>query len=280
MILTRGEPPQVREVSAGLCYSCTLPATTEPRWAWLADTHLAADPKAEKFGLRPAEQLDRTVARILAARPCAAVVNGDLAWSSGQAGDYQRLADALRPMAARMPIVLGVGNHDRREGLLAVMAGRSRPAPDRLLAVVDQPPYRFVMLDSQGHPGQVGGKLGAIQLTWLKRVLQTQPNLKTLLFAHHPGESASEGCSDFDNLLLIALEQPHVIAIITGHEHVFSLQKTGGLHLIGLPAIGFPLTAGTACGWVDARPRPTALELTFRSTNTIQEHRLPWRTTS
>lgn len=277
MILTPGEPPQVREVSAGLCYSCTLPATTEPRWAWLADTHLAADPAAEKFGLRPAEQLDRAVARILAARPCAVVVNGDLAWSSGQAGDYQRLADALRPMAATMPIVLGVGNHDRREVLLAVMAGGGEPAPERLLAVVDQPPYRFVMLDSQGAPGEVGGELGAAQFDWLDRTLQAEPHRKTFLFAHHPGESISEGCRDFDALVRIVRRRPQVQAIVTGHEHFFSLERTGGVHLIGLPAVGCPLVPDTPCGWIEARPLPEALELAFHSTGPPNRHWLGWR---
>ncbi len=277
MILKPGAPVPVRLVEAGLLYSCALPARQRVRWAWLADPHIAADARTEHGGFRPAGQLARVVGEILAVRPDGALVNGDLAWSRGLPHDYQRFRELIRPLGTSLPLVLGVGNHDRRGPLLKVLQGRQQPPPARLLALVDQPPHRFVVLDSQRSPDAVGGELEEAQLRWLDRTLATGQALRTVLFVHHPGESASEGCCDFDALVAVAQAHRQVQAIVTGHDHAFSVGRAGGIHLLSLPAVGFPFEPGTDCGWVEAVLDGGGLDLAFRGATGEVRHRLAWR---
>lgn len=277
MILKPGAPPQVRETEVGLCFTCTLPAAAGPRWAWLADTHIAADNSAEHAGCRPAKQLSRIVGEILAARACGALVNGDLSWSQGQPADYRRFDALVRPLWSVMPLLLGIGNHDRRDVLLSILAATRHCVPERLLSITDQPPYRFVMLDSQRSPGEVGGELGATQLQWLGGLLRAEPFLRTLLFVHHPGESSSKGCRDFDSLSALAQRCRNVQAIVTGHEHSFSLAWAGDVPLVGLPAAGFPFTPQVPCGWIEARLSSEGMVLLLHDANGVAHIRLGWR---
>ena len=277
MILKPGAPPQVHETDVGLCFACTLPAAAHPRWAWLADTHIAADQSAEHAGSRPAQQLSRIVEEILDARACGALINGDLAWSQGQPADYRRFDALVRPLCSVMPLVLGIGNHDRRDVLLSILAAARHSVPERLLSITDQPPYRFVMLDSQSSPGEVGGALGATQLQWLDRLLRAEPLLRTVLFVHHPGVSSSEGCRDFDSLTALAQRCRNVQAIVTGHEHSFSLAWAGDVPLVGLPAAGFPFTPQVPCGWIEARLASGGIVLLLHDANGVGHYRLRWR---
>ena len=170
----------------------------------MADTHVCADPKVDYRNWVPARRLKRVVRDIVASRPNGMVINGDLAWSDGRIADYRRFMTLLQPLAGAFPLVLGMGNHDRRDNLLAICEQSTEPVPEWIAAVVEQPPFRFVQLDSQIAPGQVGGEVGDEQLAWLERLLQSALTLRTILFVHHPGESSSEGCRDFKTLLDIA----------------------------------------------------------------------------
>ncbi len=182
----------------------------------------------------------------------------------------------MRP-AAGLPMVLGVGNHDRRGHMLAVLAERSGSEPSWLAAVVEQPPIRFVVLDSQINPDSVGGEVGSEQLAWLQTVVASSPYLRTILFVHHPGRSISEGCRDFDDVARLARSRASVQAVVTGHDHTFSVDRSGSVHLIGLPSSAFPFIAGTDCGWVEAVLSEYGLRLSFHGTGGSSEHRLKWR---
>ncbi len=277
MIFSPGEQPVAVTTECGLCYTGKLEAVSKPRWAWLSDTHIRTDNTAELNGFRPAQQLSQVVQEVLACRPDAVLINGDLAWSDGEPGDYQHLRDLLQPVSTLTPLVFSVGNHDRRDNLQATFTGH-HSTPVRLNAVVDQPPYRFIVLDSQISPLDVSGLLGTSQLHWLDRELDSEPSLLTLLFVHHPGESSSKGCKDFDSLLQLTEKHKQVQAIMTGHEHVFTLNQYSGIYLIGLPATGFPFSPEIPCGWIEACMDTGSLELTFHGSNgCISTHSQPWR---
>ena len=143
--------------------------------------------------------------------------------------------------------------------------------------MIDQPPFRFVALDSQLDPGEVGGAIGSEQLQWLESVLRYREPARTILFVHHPGESASEGCRDFGSLFDLAAGCGHVQAIVTGHDHAYSLDRDRGVHLVGLPSAGFPFDPGDECGWVEANLRASDLELRLRAGGTSRVSRLRWR---
>ena len=153
---------------------------------------------------------------------------------------------------------------------------RSR-CPEWIAAVVEQPPFRFVQLDSQIAPGQVGGEVGDEQLAWLERLLQSALTLRTILFVHHPGESSSEGCRDFKTLLDIAERHNCVQTIVTGHDHAFALRRIGSLHQVALPATAFPFDPGTDCGWIEATLSEEGLDLALRGASVDSRHHLAWR---
>lgn len=277
MILPANGPLRASEFSWGRVYSRVLPAAARSKWAWLADTHIAGDESAERSGWQTASRLRRIVAEISAVGPCGAVVNGDLAWSRGEVEDYRRFLAIAHPLASGSELVLGVGNHDNRGNLLAALAEPSEPAPARLVAMVDQPPNRFVMLDSLIDAGEVGGEIGSEQLAWLESTLSNAPPMRTFLFVHHPGRSASRGCRDFGALIRLAESYRCIQAVVTGHEHEFSLGRARGVHRIGLPAAGFPFDAGVPCGWIEASLSSESIELRFHDNEGAISHVLEWQ---
>ena len=276
MILNGGAASRNGEAADGLVSRCSLPAVEQASWAWLADTHVSGDAGAERNGWRPAQQVAQVVEEVAATRPDGVLVNGDLAWLEGAPDDYALFRTLLRPVS-KLPLVLGVGNHDCRENLLAQFGYRSDSPAEWLASVIDQPPNRFVMLDSQIAPGVVRGEIGCDQLGWLGSLLANAPRRRTIVFVHHPGESSSEGCRDFDALARLAQSCPGVQAIVTGHDHEFSLGRIGEVHLIGLPSAGFPFDPGTDCGWVEAGLSANGLRLRYHGTISTSGHRLDWR---
>ena len=277
MILVAGATPRVRDLAWGRVYSCVLPASGRTGWALLSDPHIAESKSVESEKQRTAERLRRVVAEVLASGTRPSLVNGDLAWSRGRVEDYRHFLEIVRPLAAGPGLVLGVGNHDRRNNLLAVLGEPPLPPRARLVAIVDRGPYRFVLLDSLVDADEVGGEIGTPQLAWLEDALSGASSQRTLLLVHHPGRSASKGCIDFGALVDVAERHPCVQAIVTGHEHEFALGERRGIHRIGLPATAFPFEPRVPIGWVEAAMGSAGIDIRFHATADTGEHRLGWR---
>ena len=109
----RGEDPQAVP-------ACPL------RLALLSDTHVAADPAETYRDFRPFDNLQQVVRQVLIAQPEAVVIDGDAARLDGQRGDYEQLQQLLSPLAQRVPIGIGLGNHDDRENFRQVMGGATK----------------------------------------------------------------------------------------------------------------------------------------------------------
>ena len=277
MILEEAAPALARQFGSGIYYSCCLAETERASWAWVADTHISADVDAAYQGWRPAARLERIVGEIAAAAPSGVLVNGDIAWSAGTTADYIRFRSIVRPVLETVPFVIGVGNHDRRDNMLAVLGNRQGAEPDWIAAVVRQPPLRFVQLDSQIDPQHVGGEIGEEQLEWLDQLLRAEATPRTILFVHHPGESTSEGCRDFDLLAGIAERHRCVEAIVTAHDHALAIDRVGRVHRIALPAAGFPFDPRHDCGWIEARHSTDGLSLAFHGQGGTKSFGLAWR---
>lgn len=277
MILLRGEPSLSTEHGSGVCYRCALKPSENARWAWISDTHICGDTDAIRGGYRPARQLEQAVAEIGEFQPSGVLVNGDLAWLLGQRQDYDRFLDIVGPLTEQAALVLAMGNHDERSNLIASLGGRDGPNPHWLAAVVEQPPFRFVALDSSIGPRTVGGQIGSAQLSWLDEVLDSDPEARTIIFVHHPGESTSQGCSDFFELVRLAQRQRSVQAIVTAHDHEYRLDRIGELPQICLPAVGFPLEEESPTGWIEAVLGRADIELRLRGAGRPTVTRLPWR---
>lgn len=210
-------------------------------------------------------------------RPSGVLVNGDLAWSLGRSDDYERFLGIMRPLAKQAAVMLAVGNHDDRGNLLACLANRDDPAPQWLAAVVEQPPFRLIALDSSVDALTVGGEIGGAQLAWLEDELQAEPRAPTIIFLHHPGESTSEGCSDFSDLVRLVRRRQCVQAVVTAHDHEYGVGRVGGVHHVRLPAVGFPFDEHTPTGWIAAVLGPADIELRLQGSASPAVTHLPWR---
>ncbi len=196
--------------------------------------------------------------------PSLVVVNGDIASGRGELGDYRRFLSIMQPMAKTCPIVLGVGNHDRRDNLQQAMTGTCEEEAGWLGSVVCQHPFRLVQLDSHISVDETGGEIGSEQLRWLLDTIESDPELHTVVCVHHPGVSASKGCQDFDDLLAIAHERTCIEGIFTGHDHAYSAETCDEVPHVALPSAGFSFSEDEDCGWVALDLDPEGLSLRVR----------------
>ncbi|MFN3937720.1 MAG: metallophosphoesterase family protein [Gemmobacter sp.] len=178
--------------------------------------------------------LAEAVARIGAMDPAPdfVVVSGDLT-NHGDEPSYRRLAAALAPL--RMPVLLGLGNHDRRAGFHAVMGAGSSEAPLHHAAVHGG--LHVIVLDSSV-PGRVGGAICDAQFAWLADELEAHPALPKLIAVHHPPriDPASLPWVSLDDTSTARLGQMladrKVAAVLSGHIHIDSTTIWNGVPLV------------------------------------------------
>lgn len=233
--------------------------------ALISDTHIAADAEKTAREQNMSANLRAAVDDILAQpeAPRAALVTGDLAFNSGEPGDYAQFLSLVRPLRERgIPVHLTMGNHDDRANFLGAIRAEdpvSSPLADRCVGVVETAGLRFVILDSLDGPGLVGGRLRDVQLAWLARTLDANADTATMVLVHHNPAYTPEqlkGClGDTDELLDILRPRKQVKALIFGHSHVWNLGRDDGLHHINLPATAYAFAPDQPLGWCRFTPR-------------------------
>jgi 3',5'-cyclic-AMP phosphodiesterase len=113
------------------------------------------------------------------------ILAGDLAhW--GEQGAYEALKDRLA--ALRVPVVLMMGNHDRREPFRAVFQEADDDGNGFVQAVRHFDHATILTLDTLGESRDVhAGRLCGRRLSFLEQALSDAPRDKPLLlFQHHP----------------------------------------------------------------------------------------------
>jgi Icc protein len=240
----------------------------QTRWAFLSDTHIAADPENNYGGFYPYRNLQKVLDWIRAERPEGLVVTGDLARLTGQAGDYENFKKLMTPVIAERPVCLALGNHDDRENFQRAFeksAGEKQPVRGKHVVVVNAGPVRFILLDSLLFVEKTPGLLGKAQRVWLENYLRTCDDRPTLLFFHHSlGDTDGEL---LDALRLFELIRPvgKVKAIVYGHSHEYSYGERDGIHLINLPATAYTFGKGEPVGWVEAQLTGTGGHFTLHA---------------
>lgn len=149
--------------------------------------------------------------------------SGDVT-SVGAIAAYTRLRTVVREIEQRFaaPVVLALGNHDRREDFRAGYLGiEPTAAPyDHSERIGD---LRVIALDSS-IPGLPFGELDAAQLEWLRAELRTPAPGGTILAFHHPPVAGpipvlnAIGLRNPDDLAA-AIRGSDVIGILAGHVH-------------------------------------------------------------
>ena len=228
----------------------------QARWAFLSDTHIAADPENNYRGFYPYRNLQKVVEWIRSDLPEGLVITGDLARLTGQAGDYENFKKLMAPMIESRPVCLALGNHDDRDNFLRAFkspAGDRQPVKGKHIVTVNAGPVRFILLDSLLYVEKTPGLLGKAQRTWLEDYLRTCDDRPTILFFHH---TLGDGDGDLlDVMRLFDLVKPiaKVKAIVYGHSHEYGYEQLEGIHLINLPATGYNFGNAEPVGWVEAQ---------------------------
>jgi 3',5'-cyclic AMP phosphodiesterase CpdA len=232
------------------------PNSTGPWYAVLSDIHIAADESLVNREQRMAENLKAVVADILAhsTRPAAAFIDGDIAFNSGQPGDYETAIRLLSPLCeAGVPVHMTLGNHDDRTNFrsaMQVQAPGGADVADKHVSVVPVEGHRFILLDSLDQPGAIPGLLGDGQRSWLGRILDDEPQTPVILFVHHNPTPDGEPLKDYELLLDLVRPKRNVKAVVYGHTHRWEHSKAADdVHLVNLPAVAYHFSDTQPLGW-------------------------------
>ncbi len=188
--------------------------------------------------------LERCLRSILALRPRpdAIVVTGDLV-DRGDAEEYAHLRELLA--AIPIPHFLLVGNHDRRDALIAAFPDHRhlREGGGFVQYAVDLGPCRLIALDTQDPPHS-SGRLCPSRIEWLEDQLARAAARPVIVAMHHPpfatgiGHMDAIGLPADDRARLAALvsRHPNVERILCGHLHRPIQRRFGGTLVSTCPA--------------------------------------------
>jgi Icc protein len=228
----------------------------QARWAFMADTHIPADPENNYRGFYPYQNLEKVVAQVAGDLPEGVVIAGDLARLEGLTGDYENARKLLTPITQQRPVCVALGNHDNRENFLNVFthAGGSRQdVRGKHVVVVDAGPVQLIVLDSLLFVNKAPGLLGQAQRKWLRDYLRASSDKPTLLFFHHTLGEGDGDLLDAPRLFDIVRPASNVKALVYGHSHAYGYTELDGIHLINLPATGYNFNDAQPVGWLEAR---------------------------
>ena len=193
---------------------------------FLSDIHICGemvDGKPRVYPYNPTS-LQLCINDILAMRPLPAnvIVTGDVAWDYGLEEDYRYAAELLAPLErAGIRVILGMGNHDRRDAFLKVFPqyAEQTKVAGRIVTHLALPDVDVVMLDSlcelpdlkPRQATKVSGEINAEQIEWLKS-FAAGSSRPMILCTHHP-------IGEMPNLDKFVSDTPTVAGFVYGHTH-------------------------------------------------------------
>jgi 3',5'-cyclic AMP phosphodiesterase CpdA len=256
---------------------CALPEGQRSghQWALLSDIHIAADPARVERGVNMTRNLQTVSDEVMAwpTLPSAVLINGDLAFNSGESADYAAVIGLIRPLREQgLPIHLSLGNHDNREHFWKTASSAKtvqRRLAERQTAIVRAPRANWFILDSLIRTRVTPGLLGDAQRAWLAGALDAHADKPALIAIHHQpsagGADTGQALQDTHELLEILRPRRHVKAYFFGHTHRWNIsQDESGLHLVNLPPVAYVFEKGRPSGWVHATLRPEGARLELR----------------
>ena len=200
--------------------------------AQITDAHVLPEGQAFRGVVDTGAGLAAAVAALnaLHPRPDIVLFTGDLA-NDGQGAEYDRLRALLAPL--ELPLAAVPGNHDRRAGLRAALAGNpwlpAGTGPEdettRLHQVIEGFALRLIGLDTLDAAMGNGGSLGREDCAWLEARLAEAPDRPTVIFMHHPpfatgiGHMDAIACTGAGALARVVARHPQVLRLLCGHVH-------------------------------------------------------------
>ncbi|UOA16392.1 MULTISPECIES: metallophosphoesterase family protein [Sulfitobacter] len=165
-------------------------------------------------------------------QPDFVVASGDLT-NQGDRESYALVRDILSDL--RAPLVLALGNHDKRAGFNAVFAPGLADAP--YFHDARHGDLHVIALDSSV-PNKVAGALDDPQFEFLEAALERHSDLAKLLVIHHPPridpDALAWGSLDEASSARLAgmLKGKHVAGILSGHVHVNRVSHWHGIPVV------------------------------------------------
>ncbi|MCA0922349.1 metallophosphoesterase [Pseudooceanicola nanhaiensis] len=208
------------------------------RFLHITDLHVTAPETAGAGGEDAASRTLRKlveVANRLTPAPDLIVASGDLT-NTGDEASYRHVQRILEGLD--VPVVMTLGNHDRREGFHAVFEGYGG-APD---GPVDHEAVHaglhVIALDTS-IPGKIGGGLDEAQFAFLARALDRHGDLPKVLVLHHPPKTVRGGglpwatLSEADSDRLQAMIAGRtILCILSGHVHYNRMSLWHGVPVV------------------------------------------------
>ncbi len=211
----------------------------------LSDLHLPDRAGGLSYDVDALGQLRRVVAmaRAADARPTCVIVSGDLS-DAGGPESYVLFREVVLPEleAFNVPVLYGLGNHDRRAPFRKAVlgeAGADEEAQYYYKRVVGD--LHVFMLDSKV-TGKVSGALGPAQRAWLAAELERTPHGQALIVLHHSvtlwGIANVEEDQLADSRELAEILAPHaVLGVLGGHLHFSVVGAFAGSVSITAPGV-------------------------------------------
>jgi Icc protein len=220
--------------------------------AQISDSHLK--PKgALAYGVADTAKLLRRVVEHLNSlnpRPNLVLFTGDLV-DEGAPESYALLRSLLLPLEP--PLFIVPGNHDLKAALRETFPEHSylnetveEDGTQYICYAVENHSVRLIGLDTVS-PGEHGGGLGSIRLSWLDKTLAKRPEAPTLIFMHHPPFASAIGHMDkeefrgYGEMQSIIQKHPQVERILCGHVHRPVYRRFAGTIATICPAIGMQI---------------------------------------
>lgn len=201
------------------------------RFAHLSDTHIPSSAGENGTGeflnqLGDAGEKLRACLRQLGnEKPDFLLVTGDLV-HEGEARDYVRFRLLFEEMLPGVPVVVSLGNHDRREAFYEGYLGQENSAPYRTVHDIDG--LRIIGLDSSV-PGRENGALSMEQLAWLRDTLAEEAPRGTIVHFHHPVRFQKDLDMKVDEAFYAAINSANVLGVFAGHTHSAGMAMLGGV---------------------------------------------------
>lgn len=228
-----------------------------PVWiAQISDTHVKAE-NIRLFGeVDVYGHFARLVAHIEALDPKPDIVlhTGDIT-NDGEAEDFAAAAECLSKLT--MPVIIAMGNHDRRETARTALGHLPGiPKQGRFAYAIEDHEVRIVVADTLVE-GVSHGLLGAEQLGWLDETLAAAPDTPTIVGLHHPPFDTGIGFMDRiglrDRVELAAIISRHaqVKRVLAGHVHRPFTAAFGGTIAMTCPSAAHQVTADFKPGSIE-----------------------------
>ncbi len=243
------------------------------RFALLSDTHINADPMTIEKECNMSDRFAVAVKQIFVDTliPCHAFVNGDCAHRTGETGDYEQFLKISSQLSDHgVPVSCALGNHDNRDLFFKAIpkngniGSASRLVEDKQLLLVKSDRVNWLVLDTLDATSKTPGRLGDKQIAMIAKTLDDPQvnNKPVLIMMHHNPEPTADpaatepakgiiGLLDTKLLYDLIIPQKCVKAVFHGHTHRFEHKQYEGIHMVNLPAIGYPFDKAQPTGWLD-----------------------------